>query len=595
MYRNPRTRTRKQRGGVVGSLKKGAQRFTTSVARQFGRPSIFAPTAPRFMSSMPKTLPLGTLENKLGKSLGKPKVRKPVIIKLATENFPVDSIRKENISRIHPASYKGVWKKLFPAESLPFGLTSEEWQTIMIQKLKRNGRLKENVAESAKPLVEAKDDVDNAILSSLLVVEANPVEAEFFAEEGKKFLEVNPSYRDVKEAIVNHAKNIRESAQNIVNVNTAEPPILTETLNAQRERILLQTYPDIERLKEMQLSEIMYWQPIRTLIFKLGYPTATRLPILSRMTRSITFPAQLMISGRNLSQMRKSSMLPFEPKVSGWETIENDIFTIARYKLTYTPNFNFKSFKRIFDPESLSRLKFGIIKYYLQDKNGGKQLLSDFIDTVNYGLVDEPRIMKEFLKLLERDPTSAHAYLNSILSTDAAQAIKQKYIAREAFLKSKGWFAGRTMWTVLLGSSLFGFLLYLAWFGVKSGIPVMDNISFRLFTIGEAIPSFLTEKGQAIKKMLGFAEKEAAVVGNIIETEVTPRILNVIEQKGDPIFKMAEKVKQKHEEITGPYRNTTLGEYLTGRKYPKAVPFRNRTFKLPKVNEVNESSLGNNV
>jgi hypothetical protein len=595
MYRKQHTRTRKQKGGVVDPLKRGIQRFTKSLARQFGRTTGFAPTAPRFMSSMPKTLPLGTLETKLGKSLGKPKVRKPLTIKLATENFPVKNITTDNISRIHHASYKGVWKKLFPADPIPSGLTPEDWQTLMIQKLERNGRLKKNATEPVKPLVEAKDNVDKTIISSLIAVEANPVEAEFFAEEGKDFLAINTPYRDVKQAIMNHAKNIRESTQNIVNGNAPEPPILTETLNAQRERILLQTNPDLERVKELQLSEIMYWQPIRSLIFKLGYPAATRLPILSKMTRSITFPAQLMISGRNLSQMRKSSMLPFEPKVSGWETIQNDIFTIARYKLSYTSNFNFKSFKLIFDPESLSRLKFGIIKYYLQDKNGGKQLLSDFIDTVNYGLIDEPRIMKEFLKLLERDPTSAHAYLNSILSTDAAQAIKQKYVSREAFLKSKGWFAGRTMWTVLLGSSLFGFLLFLGWFGVKSGFPILDNISFRLFTIGEGPPSALTEAGKWIKEKLSKAGTEAAVIGNIIETEVKPRLENVIEEKGKPVSELINKAAQKHKEVTGPYRETTWQEYFTGRKYPKAVPFRNRTLKLPKVNEVNESSTENNV
>jgi hypothetical protein len=366
-------------------------------------------------------------------------------------------------------------------------------------------------------------------------------------------------------------------------------------LEAQRQRILLQTNPDLERLAELHVSEILYWQPIRTLIFKLGFPAMNRVPILSRMTRSVLFPGQMMISGRNLSQMRKGSMLPFEPKVSGWETINNDIATIVRYKMSYTPSFDFKAFKRIFDPDSLIRLKFGMIHYYLRDKMGAKQLLSDFFDTVNFGLVNEPRIMKEFLKLLERDPTTAHVYLNSLLSTDAAQAIKQKYVAREAFLKSKGWFAGRTMWTVLLGTSIFGFLLFLSYNGVKSGFPILDNLSFRLFVIGETPISGLSDLAASIKEKLSKAGSEASIYGRVIQGEMLEPVVENLKERGKPMSNLVQKALEKHEQVTGPYRDTTFSEYFSGRKYPKAISIRNQTLKLPKVNEVNESALNNNA
>jgi hypothetical protein len=602
-----RSRTRKLKGGMFGVLKQGAQRAAHTASSLAGRIGQAAPTwmggpkgvfrppaRPMSSSKGASVVNLGTRPSKVpGKRSGYLSASKPINIKLTTEEFPERNVTVNNVRRIHHASYKGIWRKLFPRNGIPPNLTKQQFEDLMIQKLEENGRLFKPKANATASSATKIQEADNFIAASLLTNEANPQEAQLLAEAGDDYLQMNPPLGEVKGAVSNYAREIRsKSAENVHGIQNTKEPVLVQTLNAQRERILLETTPNMERLKELQLSEILYWQPLRTLVYKLGFPLVNRLPLVSRMTRSVMFPGQMMLSGRNLSKMRSSSMLPFEPSHGGWETINTDIATIVRYKLSYSSNFDFKAFKTIFDPDSLVRLKFGIVKYYLLDKEGGKQLLSDFFDTVNYGLINEPSIFNDFLKKLERDPIQAHEYLNSLLSTEAAQRIKQKYVTREAYLKSKGWFAGRTMWSVLLGSGIAGCLLLLGWFGVKSGFPILDNLAFRLFVIGESSPSSLSEVAATIKEKLQTLGSEASIYGRVIEGELlTPAIENA-KERGKPISNLVQKALEQHEQITGPYRNTTFSELFTGRKYPK--PLRNRTLKLPKINEANESVINNN-
>lgn len=600
-----RNQTRKTRGGMFSvAAPRFIQRLSTAAVPKAvssilsrGMPAIGVASSGipfRAMSGKPQsefgqmsaTHLTGLTSGKVGKSVQQEKFSK--------NTFPSKPTLK-NIKRIHHASRAGVWKKLLADDPLPPGLSVEKYEDLLIEKLRKKGILLEEAAAAEEIAGESMQgafgnaefaDATPGIYSlrgpfhqspSLLSAMSHRV----LIEQGNHFAKFSSPA---------NATNIEQLANEVRTKIPVATPILQEQLNIEFREVLLKTSLNKNRVDVLKASELLYWEPLRNFIFQAGrVPGVKAFPGMSStgLFRSIYLPELLMLSRGNVGAMQKNPTLSKQPSQDGYLRINQDIFDILRYKLSYEPTFNPKEFKQLFDPASILKLKTALVKCYLtKNQELAKALFSNFLECANFGLLT-PIVYKQFLSTLEVNPEAAFKLLLELLGNAAKRETLLKGIHEETFIRSKGWFAGKMFWQFVAGSGVVSLLLFISFSGTSTGIPIIDNFVFRNFTAGRAEDLVKEQYDE-------FTKSRFAALGRLVVDKIVEPVIKDAQETGKPLLEIKEAVKQKYEEVTEPYmtkswlqRTIETISRLT-RKNKAAKP------TLSPLIEVNESRLTNN-
>lgn len=598
-------KTKKIRGGMFGALGRATSHATSTLGSSASRAvssfgkgsqlaSLLAQGSRRQMSGKPQSA-FGQLSasHLAGLASGKPK--QPVQQEKFSKNtFPTKPTLK-NIKRIHHASRAGVWKRMFPNDPLPFGLSVEQYEALLIEKLRKKGAL----VEEAAAVEEIAGNSMQGIYGNAELAEAAPA----MQRPTGAFYPSSPLLSTASQRVlvtqgedfVNFSSpvnvpNIEQLANEVRTKMSVATPILQEQLNIEFREVLLKTSLNKNRVDVLKASELLYWEPLRNFIFQVGrVPGVKALPGMSSTGafRNIYLPELFMLSKTNVGAMQKNPTLAKQPSQEGYLRINQDIFDILRYKLSYEPNFNPKEFKMLFDPASILKLKTALVKCYLtKNQELAKSLFSNFLECANFGLLT-PIVYKQFLSTLELNPEAAFKLLLELLGNAAKRETLLKGIHEETFVRSKGWFAGKMFWQFVAGSGVAALLLLISFSGTSTGIPIIDNLVFHNFVLGRA-ETFVKEQYDE------FTKSRFAALGRLVIDKIVEPVIKDAEKTGKPLLEMKEAAKQKYEEVTEPYMSKSwLQRAITS---IRGITRKNKAAKqtLSPLVEVNESSITKN-
>jgi hypothetical protein len=526
-----------------------------------------------------------------GVTSGKP--RKSVEVRFSKNTFP-SKPKIENVKRIHHASRPGVWKKLLPNAPLPSGLSVEQYEALLIEKLRKKGILLEEAAVDEIAGESMQGAFGNAELADAAPAipslsgafhhtspVLSPMSHRVIVDQGKYFAQFSSPV---------NAANIEEVANDVRTKIPVATPILQEQLNIEFREVLLKTSLNKNRVDVLKASELLYWEPLRNFIFQAGrVPGVKALPGMSStgVFRSIYLPELLMLSRGNVGAMQKNPTLSKQPSQEGYLRINQDIFDILRYKLSYEPTFNPKEFKQLFDPASILKLKTALVKCYLtKNQELAKALFSNFLECANFGLLT-PIVYKQFLSTLEVNPEAAFKLLLELLGNAAKRETLLKGIHEETFIRSKGWFAGKMFWQFVAGSGVVSLLLFISFSGTSTGIPIIDNFVFRNFIAGRAEDLVKEQYDE-------FTKSRFAALGRLVVDKIVEPVMKDAQETGKPILQIKEAAQQKYEEVTEPYMKKSWLQRTI--ESLRGLTRKNKASKqtLTPLAEVNESRITNN-
>ena len=523
-------KTRKLKGGMFS---KAAMLAKTVLTR--GAPTAQA-TATRGLASATRGLASAALAQRSYPVL----IAKDDFIKqmglVATEAKPMTSQEFSKLfNRVRPISFPGIYKEYFKDKKIPNSLTQQDLKQDLLQYFEERGLVQKtkpkenNVKVNENEMVN--EDNDKTTQNENLTVISK-------GKAGEKVTKANAS------------STVSSAFQYVKDGEISKT--LEKEIQRDRAEIIMEDRSTLAKT-------ILSYQPISDFALLLA-----ERPGIRKLVKKTYVASRMTISKRNLPHIRLGN---FVPHASDIKDINRIIVREVYKKLDLNPKFDVKSFMKTFDTETLVELKIALSSHYLvHGEKSTRILLKTFVDCTEEGLITK-EVLRKFLNDFLHDSEDGLTYLKEILKESAKKSLELKRTRKQQFVKAIGWFGGRMLWSVVALSGAATLLLFLGWAGVKSGIPIVDNVFFKLFFRMEGSPLGAVDNVAAlIKQKLEEGVEESEVMSKLVFDLLQSTYGEDLENVKGPMKEVAEKLKKKYLETTKPYRKQTFLEWLTSSK-----------------------------
>lgn len=522
-----KNKTRKLRGGMFGRTamlaKSAFTRATPMLSKTASSAARFASTA-----STDKKYLLPLSKNDFKQEL-----------ELSTEGDKILSQQKlsEMVGRINPKSIPGVYKQYFPQDTATASLSKQNLKQKIAQYLEEKGKLEKEKPKENVPKAEPKETIneENNVMSNnndenfTTISKGKDSKPAEKLSTGELSSLVTTAFRLLKERVPNKK--------------------MAEDVQKDRAQIIMQDKSTVTKM-------LMSYQPIADFSLLLA-----ERPGIRKIVKKTYVASRMTISKRNVPHFKDMIIRPIANDV---KDINRIIVREVHKKLDLNPKFDVKSFMKVFDTETLVELKIAIAAHFMTyGEQSTRILLKTFVDCVEQGLVTN-EVLRKFLNDSLHNPDDGLKYLKEILKESAKKSLELKRTRKQQFVKSIGWFGGRMLWSVVALSGAATLLLFMGFAGVKSGIPIVDNLYFRLFYKQEGAPAGAIDKvTKLIKEKIEEGVEESEVMGRFTLAVLQELYGDNLENVKGPLKEVAQKIKKKYLESTKPYRKQTFLEWLT--------------------------------
>lgn len=524
-------KTRKLKGGM---FLKAASLTKSALTRAIPKAAASATSAKQFASqftgkkSFPAYLAKDEFIKKIRETASK---EKP----LSQENF------SKIFNRVGPRSYGGIFKEYFKNKEKPDRYEEEHLKKELEELFQEKG-----IVEKSK----AKVNTSLGTINEKQEVNINEGEVQ----------NNNTNYTNIGKPREDKAPEKKPEVQissvlsSALKYSTEVSPSkkLAENIKENRAEIIMED-------KSTPVKMLMRYKPVSDFVFLMA-----ERPGLRKIFKKTYISSRMTISKRNLPYLNSGDAPLLQKDV---KEINRIIVRELHKKLNLNPGFNVKSFMNTFDNETLVELKIAISSHYMvYGEKSTRILLKTFVDCAEEGLITK-EVLRKFLNDFLFNAEDGLTYLKEILRDSAKKSLNLKRTRKEQFSKAVGWFGGRMLWTVIGFSGVATLLLFLGWVGVKSGVPIVDNVFFKLFFRQDAAPLGAVDRvAELIKTKLEQGVEESDIMGKLVFDLLQTTYGEKLEGIKGPMKDVAEKLKIKYMETTKPYRRQTFIEWLTSSK-----------------------------
>jgi len=446
-------------------------------------------TAVRGFASRPITaLPVGAIA--------------PVKTTFSATTFPFERPTAQAILAIQNRSLQKVYKELFKGSEYPTGKTEKEVKKLIIDTLKKEGRL---LNSHALPTVVtsrairsedgeiAADEEDLGVLSRR--------EEEVTRQVGEKYTDsMEPSLTEESEVVGS----------------------LSDKVKKEEDR------PVSDKELEKIVDDILKLNPIETLLYTLN------------LSKTVKLKKVTLINPEDLEDLRRLSRI--EPNEEGYKQLNTQIADIISYTMRNKKDFDIKGFLKLFNNDRMLQLKHGIIRtYLLTNYELANDIFAEVINIVHINGFNEASL-SGFLSKLKSDPKESLVYLQKLYSE--LSTIKLERL--RASEKGGGWFKQRFFWNVIQYGSVGVVLILLFWLGIHdtwTAYIKVNQININAL------------KSRVVDPVV----EETQVIGKAIVDVVSKHIINPTK---DALSEPVENYKKQYKNLTKPYRKKTMKNYL---------------------------------
>jgi hypothetical protein len=509
--------TRKVKGGMFS---KTAHLAKSVLTRAIPRA---AATSKGFASQVPKQKSFQPL-------LSKDEFVKKVELSASQEKPMSQAEFSKLVSRIRPISYPGIFKEYIKNKTAPNVYEEKALRETLEGVFQERGLVEKAEPKSNAPVVNEKLNINENGLQ-----ENNTNYTTIGKETGAKV--PPPKSSSILSSALRYAPDVSPSKK------------LTESIKEDRAEVIMEN-------SSAPIKMLMKYQPVSDFIFLLA-----ERPGLRKIFKKTYVSSRMTISKRNLPYLKVGESEPLQKDI---KEINQIIVRELHKKLNLNPGFQVKSFMNTFDTETLVELKIAISSHYMvYGEKSTRILLKTFVDCAEQGLITK-EVLRKFLNDFLFNADDGLVYLKEILRDSAKKSLNLKRTRKEQFSKAVGWFGGRMLWTVIGFSGVATLLLFLGWAGVKSGVPIVDNVFFKLFFRQDGAPFGAVDKvADLIKTKLEEGVEESEVMGKLVFDLLQTTYGDNLDNVKGPMKDVAEKLKKKYMETTKPYRRQTFLEWLT--------------------------------
>jgi hypothetical protein len=512
--------TRKVKGGM---FLKTAQLAKSALTRAIPRAA--ASASKGFASQVPKQKSFQPL-------LSKDEFVKKIESSASQEKPMSQAEFSKLVSRVRPISYPGLFKEYVKNKTAPNVYEEKALRETLEEVFQERGLVEKVEPKSNAPVANEKLDINENGIQ-----ENNTNYTTIGKESGTKGAHPKSESSSILSSALKYAPEVSPSKK------------LTESIKENRAEVIMEN-------SSAPIKMLMKYQPVSDFMFLLA-----ERPGLRKIFKKTYVSSRMTISKRNLPYLKVGESEPLQKDI---KEINQIIVRELHKKLNLNPGFQVKSFMNTFDTETLVELKIAISSHYMvHGEKSTRILLKTFVDCAEQGLITK-EVLRKFLNDFLFNADDGLVYLKEILRDSAKKSLNLKRTRKEQFSKAIGWFGGRMLWTVIGFSGVATLLLFLGWAGVKSGVPIVDNVFFKLFFRQDGAPFGAVDKvADLIKKKLEEGVEESEVMGKLVFDLLQTTYGDNLDNVKGPMKDVAEKLKKKYMETTKPYRRQTFLEWLT--------------------------------